>query len=266
MAVKLNKLLLMSNNSIPFAKARMNIHNPSISQISLIGETVFYSACQFLMFSKESLSEQDKNNLVNLSNFNILMSIVNKKQQINNLNKVYLELLLALLFPGYRIMFTPKEILLINEEEQTDIHKIDDSNFQDFKSIIIQMFNLDNSIGGEKYNPAGKKAEQIAKKLTQRKKKLSARDSDPNAQIEILYKYISILTIGQQKDMNSLMKLTVYQITDEFQRFQRQYAFENYLRARLAGAEGMQEVQNWMDDEHRSEGSPSLRNNRIQYS
>lgn len=265
MAVKLNKLLLMSNNSIPFAKARINIHNPSVGEISLIGETVFYSACQFLMFSKESLSEQDKNNLVNLSNFNILMSIVNQKQ-INNLNKVYLELLLALLFPGYRVMFTPKEILLINEEEQTDIHKIDDSNFEDFKSIVIQMFNLDNSIGGEKYNPAGKKAEQIAKKLTQRKKKLSARQQDPNAQIEILYKYISILTVGQQKDMNSLMRLTVYQITDEFQRFQRQYAFEKYIRAKLAGAEGMQEVQNWMDDTHASNEKSSLRNNRIQYS
>lgn len=255
----------MSNNKIPLPSVGLSIYNPTLGEISLIGQTIFYSACQFLMFSKESLREQDKNNLVNLSNFNILMSIVNNKKLINNQNKVYLELLLTLLFPQYRVMFTPKEIILINEQEQTDIHRINDSNFQDFKFTVIQMFNLDSSIGGEKYNPAGKKAEQIAKKLEQRKKKLSAQRSG-DQQVEVLYKYISILTVGQQKSIRDLMNLTIYQISDEFNRFQRKYAFENYIQSRLAGAEGMQEVQNWMDDTHATAQRSSLRNNKIQYS
>ena len=265
--VKVNKLLLMSNNDIPFPAARLNIHNPTLGEIALIGETIFYTACQLIMFSKDSLSEQDKNNLANLSNFNILMSIVNsKQQQVINQNKVYLELLLTLLFPGYKVMFTPKEIILINEVEQMDMHKITDSNFEDFKSIIIQMFNLDNSIGGEKYNPQGKKAEQIAKKLEQRKKKLSARNVNPDQEMQLLYKYISILTVGEKKEMSSFLRMTIYQISDEFNRFQREYFYEAYIRAKLAGAEGMQEVQNWMDDSHVTAERSSLRNNRIQYS
>lgn len=55
--VKVNKLLLMSNNDIPFPAARLNIHNPTLGEIALIGETIFYTACQLIMFSKDSLSE-----------------------------------------------------------------------------------------------------------------------------------------------------------------------------------------------------------------
>lgn len=263
----INKLLLLSKNDIPFHKAQLVIHQPTIKEISMIGQKEFYAACQLILFDKQNLKEQDKVVLINQSNFNIIMSIVNAKNNITfNQNKVYLEFLLALLFPYYRVMFTPKEIVLLNDEHPEDIHKINDNNFEDFKSIVLSMFNLDGGMSGNKYNPKGVRAQQIVKKLEQRKKKLSARRAG-ESDIEILSKYISILSVGLQKDMNSLLDYTIPQITEQFNRFQRKQAYDIYIQAKLAGAEGLEETKNWMDDSANNQQQiKSIRNNRIQYS
>ena len=76
----LNDLLLLSKNDIPFIGAQINIHQPTIKEIALIGEENFFSGCEMLNFSKEILSEQDRINLAKLTNFEILMSIMNDKK------------------------------------------------------------------------------------------------------------------------------------------------------------------------------------------
>ena len=50
--------------------------------------------------------------------------------------------------------------------------------------------------------------------------------------------------------MNELMNYTVYQLKDEFKRFQLKQSFDIYLQAKMAGAKDLEEVDNWMDDIH----------------
>ena len=71
-----NELLLLSNNDIPFVEAQINIHQPRIKEIALIGEESFFAGCQFLNFNKFQLSEKDRVGLEDKSDFNILMSIM----------------------------------------------------------------------------------------------------------------------------------------------------------------------------------------------
>ena len=44
----LNDLLLLSKNDIPFIGAQINIHQPTIKEIALIGEDNFFSGCEML--------------------------------------------------------------------------------------------------------------------------------------------------------------------------------------------------------------------------
>jgi hypothetical protein len=46
------------------------------------------------------------------------------------------------------------------------------------------------------------------------------------------------------------MDYTVYQLKDEFKRFQLKQSFDIHLQARMAGAKDLEEVDNWMDDIH----------------
>jgi hypothetical protein len=92
------------------------------------------------------------------------------------------------------------------------------------------------------YNPSGEVARRIAEKLKQRKQKL-AELNEGQKKIDILSRYVSILSVGEHKDMNSLLNLSVYQLFDEFERFKLKMNYDIYLQAKMAGAKDLKEVE-----------------------
>lgn len=243
-----NELLLLSKNDIPFKEAQVNIHQPTIKEISLIGEDTFRLACQFLIFSKDNLSDKDKVVLENSSDFDIIMSIMNEPSGVKYRFMVYL--LLTLLFPKLEIDFKRDKIALLGKDEQKDFcTEINSENFNAFKDILKNIFNIEKTEGDGQYNPSDGLAKRIAEKFKKRQEQLAKR-KDGNGKIAIYSRYISILAVGLQKDMNELMEYTVYQLEDEFKRFQLKQTFDFYRQAKLAGAQDLDEVDNWMDDIH----------------
>ena len=136
------------------------------------------------------------------------------------------------------------EIVITEKEAQGKINK---NNYEEFLEILNTIFCLKQ--GAEEYNPEGQYAQRIAEKLRKRHQKL-AEDKPSEAKVSILSRYISILTIGQQKDMNSLLNYTIYQLFDEFTRFELYLSYDIYLKAKLAGAKDVKEVDDWMKDIH----------------
>lgn len=237
-----NDLIFLSGGDIPFAEAQLVIHQPTIYEISYVGEQAFYTGIEFLRFSKNSLAEEDKVRLEGLTDFNILMSIMKEKSAIVQQNRVCIEMVLSLLFPTYQISLE-QTIKLSKDGEE---HEINDKNFEIFREIINQMFCLKAmGLTGE-YNPAGKASQEIAEKFRKRRQKLNEEKKGKGGKIEILGRYISILAVGEQKDLNSLMKYTVYQLFDEFQRFELKASYDLYFEAKLAGAQNLKEPKDWM--------------------
>lgn len=261
----MNKLLLLSGNDLPFIGGQSVIHQPKIKEIAFLGENIFYLGSNFLCFSKDRLDEKDKINLQNQSDFNILMSMMNIKAKQIQKSIYSAQLVLSLLFPGYQLKKMPNLLLLNKELEDGKKTQcvINESNFEQFKNIISEMFCLSNLIGQARYNPANKMAERIAKKLEQRHKKLNQR-RETGSEIDILSRYISILTLANHHTIPQLMEYTVYQLFNEFKLFERKYAYESWLSAKLAGAQDLQDVQNWLSRQQDSiETRP--RNNKIEF-
>lgn len=245
----LGDLLLLSGNDIPFPGARVTVHQPTIKEIAYIGEEAFFVGCGFLDFSKNLLNDEDKIRLENYTDFDIFMSIVmnptkDVKRSIENAF-----LVLDLIFPLYDISVRDAVIILKKDKEEFSINK---NNFNEFKKIISVMFNL--KLGGktsEQYNPEGDMAKRIAEKFKKRHAQLNkiAQETTKEGQrIAILSRYVSILAVGLQKNLNELMQYTVYQLYDEFQRFQLKVQWDAYIQARMAGAQDLEEVDNWMID------------------
>ena len=155
-------------------------------------------------------------------------------------------MVLALLFPLHSIEIKKDYISLEKDEEE---FRIDRNNFEEFKSIIKHMFCLDGESGEEDYNPSGAMAKQIAEKLKKRRQRLS-QTKEGEKKISILEKYVSILTVGEQKDMNSILNYTVYQLFDELKRYQLKLAWDINLKARMAGAQDLKDAEDWMKDFH----------------
>ena len=240
-----NELLLLSGNDIPFIEAQVTIHQPTIKEIAYIGEEAFFTGCELINFSKNILPEQDKVNLEDKTNFDILIAILRERNAVMQRNRNCVEMVLALIFPWYTIDINNDGIVLEKEEER---HLINNDNFETFKTIFNMMFSFSKDESRD-YNPSGEVAKRIAEKLKQRHQKL-AELKEGKQKIDILSRYVSILAVGEHKDMNSLLNLSVYQLFDEFERFKLKMSYDIYFQAKMAGAKDLKEVEDWIKDIH----------------
>jgi hypothetical protein len=244
----LGELLLLSGNDIPFQEAQVTIHQPTIKEIAYIGEEAFFIGCELLNFSKDILSVEDKTSLGDKTNFEVFMSIMrDKKNLAMQQSRISAIMVLTLIFPTYKVNFTKNQIALSQDGEET--HFIDNRNFEKFKEILIQMFCLNKrDMGDQNYNPQGEQARKIAEKL--KKGRAKAAETKGEQKISIFSRYISILAVGQSKDCNNLLQYTVYQLFDEFERFELKQKFDINLQTKLAGGKIEEEADNWMKDIH----------------
>ena len=243
-----NDLLLLSKNDIPFLQARVNIHQPTLREISFIGEESFHIGCQFLNFSIDKLSTEDKSHLINKTDFEVFMSVMNSKEKARY--KVDALLVLTLLFPNFHIKLEVDKIVL-EAKEGTFSSSINQLNFDTFKDILVSMFCLNDAEQKEgSYNPADQYAAKIAEKLKKRQSQLAKEKGVDLKKVSIYSRYVSILAVGEQKDINELMSYTVYQLRAEFKRFQKKQEFDFYIQAKMAGAKDLEDVDNWMDEIH----------------
>lgn len=193
------------------------------------------------------------------------MSMINNKTDTTiKMNVISIELVLSLIFPDYQFVKMPNMILF---NKQVDGKKeqgmINNDNFEQFKELVRQMFCLNILGGGKDYNPANKLAQQIAKKLRDRHKKLQKK-SDQNKSLDILSRYVSILTLANHHTIPELMQYTVYQLFDQFRRFEKKYNFDMWYQAKLAGAENLEDVDSWLsNDEDNVVARPS--SNKIEF-
>ena len=247
----MNDLILLSGADIPFIEGTVTIHQPSIYEISLIGgDDVLFTGCELLKFSKDILTTEDKNKLLNQTDFNILMSIINDKSGSMTYNVSCAKLVLDLIFPLYTVDITLTEILLYDRNDSQQLHgRINENNFTAFKEVLVNMFCLQQASSTQEYNAQGELAKRIADKFKKRKQQLAELSSTTN-KVAIFSRYISILTVGEHKDINALMKYTVYQLFDEFQRFQLKLGYDIYFQMCLAGAKDLKEPDDWMKNIH----------------
>lgn len=240
---------MLSGNDIPFTQAQVSIHPPTLKEIAYIGEEKFFIGCELLNFSKNILNEKDKTNLESADDFDIFMSIMNDRSGKLSKHKLSALMVLTLIFPTYKIGLSERSIRL--EKNNEEPHYITKDNFKEFKNILVQMFCLE-SMGGDKekeYNPGGKRAAEIAAKLCRgRQKAAAAKNTSKN--FSLFTRYASILAIAQNLDLNVVLSYTVYQLLDEFKRFELKYSFDITVKQKLAGAKDVEDPENWMDDIH----------------
>ena len=218
----INELLLLSGNDIPINEVNLLLHPPTIKEIAYIGEDKFFSGCEFLRFTKDRLNSEDRNRLENISNFEIIMSIMREKNPSVQMNKTCAQMVLSLLFPTYQVQVDTKNLKIIFKQDDI-IVELNKDNYDYFIKVLNEVLCLGGGANDSDYNPSGNLASQIADKLRDRHNKLAARNKD-NQKVAILSRYVSILAVGENKDMNSLLNYTIYQLFDEFKRFQLKLA------------------------------------------
>ena len=236
------RLALMTGVDIPMPELQITVHQPTIKEISMIGEQDFFIGIQMLCIDKKMYIE-DENLLANTTNFQIFTAMLNEQQMADK--KQAVQQVLTLLFPQTKIIFTPRSILLnINQENII----IDEGNFEQLQDVLIQQFCLQGS-GQEQYNPKDKKAREIAQKLMKARQKVAKLKATENSG-SMFTQYLSVLTIGTSLTLKDAMELTMYQLYDLIERYSMYLNWDIDIRSRMAGAKVDKPVENWMKQIH----------------
>ena len=237
------RLALLTGNDIPIEECQLILHQPSMLDISFIGEQDFFVGVQCLCLNKTMFVE-DKNVLSNINNFQIFMTIMQEKQAKDKKDAV--KKVLQLIFPQYNVLFTPKS-LLFQFKEQSIV--IDENNFEELQSVLRRIFCMkDGPMDQVAFNPSGKKAQEIAKKLMRGRERIAAEKGSSN--ISIFSQYMSILSVGMHLPLHTLSKLTMFQLYDLIERYMLKLNWDQDVSIRLAGGKPDTQPDNWMKNIH----------------
>jgi hypothetical protein len=172
------------------------------------------------------------------------MTIIGEKTEVDK--KASAIQLLALLFPEYKSLFTPRSLMLTKGDE---IITIDENNFEDLQIIVKQALCLGKA-SKDSFNPANAAAKEIAEKLMRGRQRVAAQKAKEGGD-SIFTQYLSILTVGlESMGLNELMNLTMFQLYDLVERYMLYSNWDLDVRQRLAGGKPDSEPENWMKDIH----------------
>lgn len=238
------RLALICGTDLPVPECQLIIHQPSIKEISLIGDKDFFRGIQCLCLYK-SMFVEDKNLLSNINNFQIFMMIMQEKEAKDK--KEAVKKVLTLLFPDYKILFTPNSLLFQQENSENII--VDENNFEQLQDVFRLVFCMKNApMDQVAFNPQGEKAKEIAQKLMRGRERIAAERNDKDS--SIFSQYLSILSIGLHMPLLNLIGLTMFQLYDLYERFVLWSNWDLDVRMRLAGGKPDQSPDNWMKNIH----------------
>lgn len=232
------RLAMMAGSDIPIPECQMTLHQPTIKEISMIGEKDFFVGAQLLCVNK-SMYIKDESLLDDTTNFQIFMTVVSDKQSADKKQAVLK--VLTLLFPSGKVIMTPRA-LMFNFEGANVI--IDENNFEILQGVFKEVFCLSAS-GQEAFNPGNDAAKEIAEKLMRARQRVAAQKGENDA--SVFSQYLSILTVGlNSMSLQNLLDLTIYQLYDLVERYMLYVNWDLDVRTRLAGGKPDSRPDNWM--------------------
>ena len=238
------RLALMCGTDYPVPECQLVIHQPRIKEIALLGEQDFFSGVQCLCLNK-TMFVKDESLLANTNNFQIFMTIMSEKETADK--KLAVQQVCTLLFPQYKVMFTPRSVLLSADGQTL---QIDETNFEFLQEALSAICCMKNGpMDQQSFNPGDAKAREIAEKLMRGRQRVAAQKGQSNT--SIFSQYLSILTVGlQSMSLQDTMDLTMFQLYDLVERYMLYINWDMDVRCRLAGGKPDNQPDNWMKNIH----------------
>ena len=238
------RLALLTGNDIPIPECQLTMHQPSIKEIAYIGEDDFFKGVQTLCLNKSMFVQEGKTVPENITNFYIFMTIVGEKQTADKAEAV--KQVLTLVFPQYKIMFSPQSIIF---QKDTETYLVDENNFEQLQVTLREVFcSKSGPMDQQAFNPANQKAREIAEKLMRGRQRVAEQNGSANA--SVFSQYLSTLSIGLHIPVGELEKYTMFQLFDSMERYLLYINWDIDIRSRLAGAKPDGKPDNWMKNIH----------------
>lgn len=229
---KIDPLKLMAGVPIFIEEINLNINQPKIRDIAVLGEIQFYQSLSYFLMTKDKLKID-----ADISDFDLFMKIINQENSIQkDVSDIFI-----LVIDGLQSIKFYDTFIIINILGQECI--IDEPKFSLIKETLVEVFCLDNKEVAEDLNPANKQARDIAEKIKKRRLQLSTDNKGKNDQI--FAHLVSVLSTGSNNfNLEDCLNLTVYQILNLIKRYFLYDEHHKQIQALLQGAKDI-ELAEW---------------------
>lgn len=245
----------MTGGEILLEDPLVKIQQPTIKQIALKGESEFFRSMNIFYIRPEPLIEfinqletlgEDEKEIIlaTITAYDNLLFLMQASTAGGADEYKVVELTQSafdLLIPGYRFNFDPQkhEMSLTSLKDSHSI-VVDGELFMKIKSVARQIFLLDKFFeGSEKKEELSPAARKIADKIAESERKIR----EINGEKEEGSYFARILSImGMHGDLDYLSNLTIYQLHNQFERFNLFTNHNTNMRASLAGATNVELV------------------------
>ena len=243
MSNRLDKLSLILGSDVIIPDTPVKIHQPTMSEIALIGEERFFYSLNSFVINMEQVQrrikekildeEEQKKILANLNEYIILLQFLQSDEKL----KHEFETLCNILFIDYKVQILQNSVKMLSKDEHgVQPFDMDLTFFLSLKNTVQEIFKLSKITEQTSLNPKGKLAENIASKMQKSREKIEKLKGEAQ-RTEILSYYVSILGIGTNSlNIHSIKDLTIYQLYDQLERFNLYSQYDQSVRAALAGA------------------------------
>lgn len=234
-------LCLYSGVDIPIPELQTALHQPTLKEISYLGESDFFLGLSLLCINKY-LYIQDNSLLETTTNFQLLMTIL-KEKDMSDKKTIVLQVI-ELLFPKRQPIIMPTSILLNGKKDEESTY-IDENNFDAIQEKLKKIFCLSENTDQKIYNPKNERARRIAEKIMEGRKKVAEMNASEGK--SMLGNYATVLAVGLHSlSWKDCIDLTVYQIYALIERYIKYTNWNVDLRSRLAGGGSDKPMENWM--------------------
>ena len=184
------RLAMMTGIDIPIPECQLIMHQPTIEEISYLGENDFFLGVQTLCVNKSMIVVEDKTALDEINNFQVFMTVMNDKSTQDKRENV--KSVLQLMRLG-KAAFTPRSLILTDDNNQT--HMIDETNFDKLQDALkLVTCATFGPMDQQAFNPADERAREIAEKLMRGRQRVAAQKGGSIS--STFGRYLSILTVA----------------------------------------------------------------------
>lgn len=240
---KIDSLQLMTGVDIPVEGLGITLRQPSITDISMLGEINYFIALRLFTSTKEQMKiDSDQH-----SNWDIFQKALTAK--IEGVSDTR-----ALMFNFLQLFFKstpnlgPRSIIVMQDQE---IINIEPEDFDGLQFLIGKIGGKELLSGGEEeFKPKNRLAEKIAQKMKKAREKLAKVKAIENGTAlqnndGFLSGYIKAVSTVTANSLEQVKRMTLLQLVSIMKTYLNWEAYDLETKSRLAGAKGDKEIIHW---------------------
>lgn len=246
-----DSLRLLAGSPLPVPELSVEIHQPTLREVALLGEKELYQVYSLLTLTSEKymkmveakaegdkeMIEAVKNKLMFMDDFQLVLETALQDGALNS-NLIGF---LYIIFPKAKKITVEKNFLIIswlNSDKKELL--MTNKEFQHFVPVIDRMFNTGNS-NKEAFNPINDKAAEIAAKIEARRKRLAKEKGEDKEEKSALATGISVLATVDGMSLDTILNYTIPQLYYQLERSRKYSEYQTQIT--LGAFAGLKDVE-----------------------